>query len=252
MNRTITTQAMKRKLFALFIALVTSIVACWGQAVNGKLPGAFSVSSTKQVNFSAGNLQATYNGSSWTWAFAENQWTYIGNAVGNTSVTSTSPFISTNGTVDLFGWVGASSTWDDVNKYGITSATSGYGDNATEGLKADWGGLIGYGWYTLTSDEWTYLLTTRSASTVGGTSNARYCKATVNSKAGLVIFPDSYTHPDGVTAPASINTTGAAFNSNSWSGADWTNMETALQLNVLDRIAVTGQVRLPMQLTPFV
>ncbi|MBO7337979.1 MAG: hypothetical protein J6U33_05005, partial [Paludibacteraceae bacterium] len=67
---------MKRRLFTLFIALVTSVVACWGQAVNGKLPGAFSVSSTKQVYFSAGNLQATYDATAdtWTWAFAGNQW----------------------------------------------------------------------------------------------------------------------------------------------------------------------------------
>jgi len=31
--------------------------------------GVFSVSSTKQVVFSQGNLQATYNGSAWSWAF---------------------------------------------------------------------------------------------------------------------------------------------------------------------------------------
>ena len=188
------------------------------------LSGVFSVSSTKKVNFSKGNLQATYDGSSWTWAFANNQWDYIGNSAGNTKVTDASPFISENGTVDLFGWVGASSTWDGVNQYGITSskarnATNGYGNSATENLKNDWGTLMGTGWHTLTKDEWAYMLNSRS-----GTS---YCKAQVNSKSGLVIFPDGYTHPTGPTAPTNINTTNAAYTTNSWSGEDWTKMENA-------------------------
>jgi hypothetical protein len=188
------------------------------------LSGVFSVSASKKVNFSKGNLQATYDGSSWTWAFANNQWDYIGNAAGNTKVTDALPFISENGTVDLFGWVGASSTWDGVNQYGITSsnarnATDGYGNSATENLKNDWGTLMGTGWRTLTKDEWAYMLNSRS-----GTS---YCKAQVNSKSGLVIFPDGYTHPTGPTAPTNINTTTAAYTTNSWSGEDWTKMENA-------------------------
>ena len=188
------------------------------------LSGVFSVSASKKVNFSKGNLQATYDGSSWTWAFANNQWDYIGNAAGNTKVTDASPFLSENGTVDLFGWVGASSTWDGVNQYGITSsnarnATDGYGNSATENLKNDWGTLMGTGWHTLTKDEWDYMLNTRPAT--------RYCKAQVNRKSGLVIFPDGYTHPTGPTAPTNINTQNAAYTTNSWSGEAWTKMENA-------------------------
>ena len=60
-----------------------------------------------KVYFAPGNLQATYNDSIWTWSFAANQWDYIGldniNINGNGSV-------FTNGTVDLFGWVGETST----------------------------------------------------------------------------------------------------------------------------------------------
>ena len=188
------------------------------------LSGVFSVSASKKVNFSKGNLQATYDGSSWTWAFANNQWDYIGNAAGNTKVTDASPFISENGTVDLFGWVGASSTWDGVNQYGITSskarnATNGYGNSATENLKNDWGTLMGTGWRTLTKDEWAYMLNSRSGT--------RYCNAQVNSKSGLVIFPDGYTHPTGPTAPTNTNTTNVAYTTNSWSGEAWTKMENA-------------------------
>ena len=188
------------------------------------LSGVFSVSASKKVNFSKGNLQATYDGSNWTWAFANNQWDYIGNSAGNTKVTDASPFISENGTVDLFGWVGASSTWDGVNQYGITSskarnATNGYGNSATENLKKDWGTLMGTGWRTLTKDEWDYMLNSRSGT--------RYCKAQVNSKSGLVIFPDGYSHPTGPTAPTNTNSTSAAYTTNSWSGEAWTKMENA-------------------------
>lgn len=45
------------------------------------LSGVFSVNGeSHKVRFSRGNLQATYNGSAWSWAFAEHQWDYIGNA----------------------------------------------------------------------------------------------------------------------------------------------------------------------------
>ncbi len=214
-------------------------------AIPGALIGQFSVSNTKKVYFSKGNLQATYNGSSWTWAFAANQWDYIGDATGNTKVTATYPFISENATVDLFGWVGASSDWTDAAQYGITSSTktdntNGYGNNVGEGLKSDWGTLMGDGWRTLTGGsggEWEWLLgpssspdpgtNCRTSSTVNGTANARFAKATVAGKTGMILFPDSYTHPSGVTAPTSINTRDAAYTANSYDATDWGKMEAA-------------------------
>ena len=167
-------------------------------AIPGALIGQFSVSSTKKVYFSKGNLQATYDGSNWTWAFAANQWDYIGNAAGNTRVTATSPFISENATVDLFGWVGASSTWTGVNKYGITSSSAtnnknGYGNVASESLKSDWGALIGLGWRTLSMAEWTYLLATRTVNGGNGADKSYTLNQSVNGKRGMVIYPDNYT-----------------------------------------------------------
>lgn len=161
------------------------------------LSGVFSVSDSKKVSFSKGNLQATYDGSDWTWAFAANQWDYIGNAAGNTMVTATSPFISENATVDLFGWVGASSNWTGVNKYGITSSKAtnnkdGYGNVASESLKSDWGALIGLGWRTLSMAEWTYLLATRTVNGGKGAGKS-YTLQSVNGKRGMVIYPDNYT-----------------------------------------------------------
>lgn len=225
-----------------------------GYSVSWKmiLTGAFTVDNTgTQVYFSRGNLQATYDGSSWTWAFAENQWDYIGANEGNNKVSASTPFVSgysgSSTTVDLFGWVGASSTWTGAAQYGITSSTTtnntnGYGNGATEALKSDWGNTIsdGYTWRTLTGGsggEWEWILgpssspnpgtNCRRSSTVNGTANARFAKATVVGKPGIIIFPDTYTHPDGVTAPSSINTAGAAFTVNSYDATAWGKMETA-------------------------
>ena len=198
-----------------------------------------------QVLFAPGNLQATYNGTAWNWHFAANQWDYKGDAVGNTKVTDSSPFIEGNGTVDLFGWVGNSSTWDGVNQYGITSSpststnnTDGYGNVTNESLKSDWGTNIGTGWRTLTKDEWTYLFETRSsASTVNGTSNARYTDATINTDGtsvnGMILFPD------GITVASSEATSWGAINSDD---SEWGTKCTTAQWAAL---AAKGCVFLP-------
>lgn len=202
----------------------------------GILPGTFSVAVGSRVHFSQGNLQATYDGS-WTWAFAENQYDYVGNAAGNTSVINEDPYVGTydfsgaSGTVDLFGWVGASSNWDGVNKYGITASTAtnnrdGYGNAAGEALKADWGTLaisnggdaVNSGWYTCSKGNWQYLFESRSTST-------RYARATVCDKQGVILFPDAYTHPTGVTPIPNSN--GGSYDSKKYNATAWAKMEAA-------------------------
>ena len=175
----------------------------------GARPGRFSVSSTKQVFFSQGNLQATYDGSAWSWAFAAHQYDYIGNAAGNTNITNTSPYISAAGTVDLFCWVGASSGLTGVAQYGITSSstTNDFGSSNSEALKSDWGNTIGSGWRTLTKDEWDYLLNTRTGATVPlmnnpeSYMNGRYRTALINSDGspvqGFILFPDGGVFSEG-------------------------------------------------------
>ena len=188
------------------------------------LPGVFTVDAGKTVKFSKGNLRARYNGSAWVWSFAEDQWDFVGNAAANTSINGDGT-IDGFGAVDLFGWVGASNTtWTGVAQYGISNSTQvnstdTYGNVPSEALKDDWGNTMGDDWSTLTSNEWAYLL--------GERDGARYCKATVNSTTGLVIFPDSYSHPTDVDAVKSANTTTAAYDTNSWSGENWTKMEAA-------------------------
>ena len=193
----------------------------------GAISGKFSVSATKQVYFSKGNLQATYNGTDWTWAFAANQWDYIGNAEGNTKVTNTTPFVSgysgTSTTVDLFGWVGASSEFTGAAQYGITSSYYDYGNNASEALKSDWGNTIGSGWYTLSSAEWTYLFETRT------NAASKFGYATVAGKVGIIIVPDDFTDPMKNNGSGAFvgSTTTAGWTANVYSAENWSAMETA-------------------------
>ncbi|MDT3360442.1 MAG: DUF1566 domain-containing protein [Bacteroidota bacterium] len=188
-------------------------------AINGK----FSVSATKQVYFSKGNLRCVSldSGTSWSWSFFEHQY---------------DRYSSFNAySWDKFGWVGESGTLTSgIEQWGasISETDAGYGASATEKLKSDWGNVpgIGSGWRTLSggdSGEWNYLFNGRSASTVGGTSNGRYAKGTVNGVHGVILFPDTYTHPGDVTAPTNVNTTNASFDSNTYDVTAWAKMEAA-------------------------
>ncbi len=112
----------------------------------GPLPGVFSVSATKRVRFSKGNLQATCDGASYSWGFAEHQYDYIGYKAGNTTIDS-----QTNGSVvDLFGW----ST--KATCYGISTV---FDYRAYAGDFKDWGTAIDDDgtWFTLSNDEWSFL-----------------------------------------------------------------------------------------------
>lgn len=147
------------------------------------LAGVFSVSATQQVKFSKGNLQ--YTQSTNTWSFAANQYDMIGTAnVKNNALANK---------IDLFGWSGsvASSQW------GVSTSTS---SNEYMGTFADWGQNIGDGttWRTLTNEEWTYLLSGRAnASSLMGV--ARIQISEVKYANGLILLPDTWNCPNGVT-----------------------------------------------------
>ena len=137
----------------------------------------FSVSSSKQIVFSPGNLQ--YHPANKKWRFAPSQIDYIGEANSNIST-------SYNGWVDLFGWgTGANPTNISTN------------DNNYQTF-VDWGtNQIGSDapntWRTLTAVEWRYLSEYRNnASSLKGI-------ARVNGVNGLILLPDNWTCPSGVT-----------------------------------------------------
>lgn len=69
------------------------------------------------------------------------------------------------------------------------------------------------GYPSLSKDEWTYLLKTRSASTINGVPNARFVKCTFQEKRGLLIFPDEFEWPANAgAAPAATAINNATAN----------------------------------------
>lgn len=185
--------------------------------------GKFSVSSTKQVYFSTGNLQATTsnNGTNWSWHFGPNQYARVGNGSANTDINGNgSVKDSGNGkNIDLFGW---STSTTHLGIHNSTTNTDYRTGSTTDGSDfVDWGSVsevtacIGTGWRTLKSNEWRYLMVTRSGN--------RYAKAQINgSRSGFIILPDGWTN----TAPHTlnnINSGDAAFSSNVITPSDWTN-----------------------------
>ena len=68
-----------------------------------------------------------------------------------------------------------------------------------------------------------------TAPTINGTDDARFAKAKLfGTNHGLIIFPDTYVHPDGVAYPTGINAAGnTSWDGNQYSTADWAQMEDA-------------------------
>ena len=162
----------------------------------------FSIGSSSQAIFAPGNLQYTI--STGTWNFMEHQYDILENDSWNIQED-----YSNKDVVSLFGW----GTWGEGKTPNLTIA-----DNVNYAWSTDITGTINgiSSWRTPSSSEWVYLLgpandtpnpgtNCRTSSTVGGTENARFTLATINTDAtsvkGLIIFPDVYTAgtPAGVT-----------------------------------------------------
>ena len=150
----------------------------------------FSVSETKKVLFSPGNLQ--YSSRSNTWKFADHQYDYCGN---------TNQHIGPNysGYIDLFGW--GTSGYNGCVPYLNSTNTSDYADgtnNSIEGTMYDWGLFITInniqgGWRTLTIDEWSYIINSRD-----NASKLR-AKAVINGARGFMLLPDNWVKPDNIS-----------------------------------------------------
>lgn len=142
--------------------------------------GGFSVEKEKMIKFSIGNLQ--YHKGNNEWRFAENQTDYIGEANKNA-------FDLSGGWLDLFYWSSSETS------FGVFEIS--YSQGCSDCF-VDWGAnTIGTDapntWRTLTISEWEYLCFTRV--------NARslYGAAQVNGVNGVILLPDNWTCPDGVT-----------------------------------------------------
>ncbi len=195
----------------------------------GAVNSLFSVSDTKQVYFSQGNLQ--YRPETNTFRFAPHQYNYVGTDNGNIYD------INYLGWIDLFGW--GTSGWDNGNVYyhpndcsstGTESNGFGYGpimnDLTGEFSNADWGvyNAITNGgnqtnqWRTLTFDEWVYLSS--------GRQNAEQKKgmATIVNVKGIILLPDIWVAPEGISF---VNATDYNYYENVYSLSEWKLMEEA-------------------------
>ena len=177
----------------------------------------FSVSASKQVYFSPGNLQ--YHPANNEWRFAENQADYVGSANSNISATY-------NGWIDLFGWGTGNAP---------TKSSTSYSDYQTF---VDWGtNQIGSDtpntWRTLTYDEWMYIFYNRP------NAQSLFALGSVNGVNGTIILPDNWTTPAGVSFVASTtkglywdgsyyyNSNGDNFSHNTYTSEQWSKMEQA-------------------------
>ena len=137
----------------------------------------FSVSASKQIVFSSGNLQ--YHCKNDKWRFAPNQTDYIGDANSNIAP-------DYDGWIDLFGWgtgTNPTNTSEDPNDYQTF---------------VDWGinkidNYIPNTWRTLSEEEWNYLRWERTdyLSLAG--------VAQVNGINGLILLPDNWQCPNDIT-----------------------------------------------------
>ena len=162
--------------------LIRASVCDCDTTVPNRRIGIFSVAPNKHVSFSQGNLQ--YFPAANLWKFADNQYEHLGASNKYLSPTY-------RNWVDLFGWSGDSGK----APFGVSTST----DNADyAGEFLDWGtnpicGDAANTWRTLSKDEWDYLLNDRkNATSLIGIAN-------INGINGLVILPDSWTCPAGVT-----------------------------------------------------
>lgn len=136
-----------------------------------------------------------------------------------------------------FGY-GPTMTASDITS-DLVGAHSNYDWGVYNNISND--GSYGAGsWRTMTGTrndntsigEWEYLFKNRSASTLNGTSNARFALAQINVRNnqtvnGIILFPDTYTWPQEVAYyPETFNYGLASFeNGHQWTEAEWSLLE---------------------------
>ena len=162
--------------------LICASVCDCDTTVPNKRIGIFSVAPNKYVSFSQGNLQ--YFPAANLWKFADNQYEYLGASNKYLSPTY-------RNWVDLFGWSGDSGK----APFGVSTST----DVADyKGDFVDWGtnricGDAPDTWRTLSKKEWEYLMQERPM------ASSLYGMAQVIGINGIVLLPDKWLAPEGIT-----------------------------------------------------
>ena len=187
---------MKKILSLLMVALLS--VSTWATEV--ALNGRFSVDANgSKVAFSPGNLQ--YQASTDTWRFAPSQYTILPGLYNEQRSATFAQWI------DMFYWGKLTAPWaqddTDWNEWGTLMST----EDET--------------WRTMTAAEWNYLFNGRpNADSLH--SRGRITEPGVVNMQGMILLPDDWTLPEGLTF-----TPDAAYAGNIYNQAQWTAMEAA-------------------------
>lgn len=213
-----------KKLFIVTLAAL-GMLACTENgpsSTTGALSGKFSVSASKQVQFSPGNLQ--YNAGAKTWRFAIHQYDTVGLQSINIY----------DGWIDLYGW-GTGNNPTDANV------------SAQDYTFVDWGtntipyyGIQTGSWRTLSKDEWIFLFCNRA------NADSLFAMGNVNGVNGVILLPDNYwKNPAGVTLVVS-SSCGLTMNGDNYD--DKTNdhfIDNILSINQWYLLENNGAVFLP-------
>ena len=151
------------------------------------VPKPFTVAQGRQVTFSQGNLW--HHIRKGVWRFAPHQYDYIGKA--NMLTYTTEPTLADS--IDLF----ARSSNNPKTSFGLTVGWD-YDCEDYLGDFLDWGTNVINGepagtWRTLSKSEWTYLFFSRTD------ADKLFGFTTVGDITGIVVLPDGWTTPQGVT-----------------------------------------------------
>ena len=227
-----------RVMFLVLLNLIT--IQVWSQSEPIYV---FSVSKTKRVIFSPGNLQ--YDRSTKKWSFASKQYEIYGtNNVTGGEAKETDPnsgYENKTSTglankIDLFGW----SAKDNNAPFGVSSSVT---DSDYAGKTfVDWGtnkiGDYPAGtWRTLTYAEWRYLRRERpNADNLLGVAQLKIAGVKGTNKDGgfvngLIILPDNWVCPEGITFKTGFSTKGAGMqyydDHQTFTKAQWEKLEAA-------------------------
>jgi len=141
-------------------------------STEGALPYQFSISTSKTVQFSQGNLM--YQPSTDTWRFADNQYDYIG--LDNRLISQTY-----DGWIDLFGFgTGNNPTQSSTQNQDYPDYTE-WGSNAISN-----GGSDSTIWRTLSYNEFWFLFWKRQ------NAEALFSLGEINGTYGLILLPDNW------------------------------------------------------------
>ena len=183
----------------------------------GALPGIYSVSPSKKVYFSRGNMLYNEDGYAGSAKFADHQWDFVGDATQGTVYYNGVKSDNNKANRGYGGWI-------DLHEWGgnMGQNSAKYTYSTFFGYK-EWGYWSfengGYPeqelWRTLTSEEWYYLFEQRkNAAKLRG-------QATVNGMHGYILLPDAWQQPQGLTFRPQPNN----WTTNTYTAEQWALME---------------------------